>query len=57
MQLLHNYYKIRIKHQKVMLLTSSCEESHSDDAGTGVVFEARLAFLMIVGRNSGEIAK
>jgi len=30
-------------------VTSSRAESHSDDAGTGVVFEARLAILMLLG--------
>ncbi len=32
-----------------MRITSSCAESPSDDAGTGAVFEARLAILMLLG--------
>ncbi len=42
-------HEIRIEHHKVVRVTSSRAESHSDDAGTGVVFEARLAILMLLG--------
>lgn len=47
MQLLHDCIKY-VKHDTVMRITSSRAESHSDDAGTGAVFEARLVILMML---------